>query len=82
MSEKCLCDNSSTLGDKITVGDLLAEVESLELRTVTASLDKEFAAAIHAEKEGLMSVQDSGEIETYYLSCRFFLSIAVSIASL
>jgi nitrogen fixation/metabolism regulation signal transduction histidine kinase len=49
-----------------------ARIQGSELRTVTASLDGEFAAAIHAGKEGLISVQDSGEIETYYLSCRFF----------
>ena len=49
-----------------------ARMQGAELSAVTATVDKELAAALHAEKEGLISVEDSGEIETFYLSCRFF----------
>jgi two-component system nitrogen regulation sensor histidine kinase NtrY len=71
-----LCDDHERIVySNIEARQLLMEGARLQgagLRAVTATLDKELAAAIHAEKEGLISVEDSGEIETYYLSCRFF----------
>ena len=71
-----LCDDHERIVySNIEARQLLVEgarLQGSELSAVTATLDKELAAAIHAQKEGLISVEDSGEIETYYLSCRFF----------
>lgn len=71
-----LCDDRERIVySNIEARQLLVEgarMQGSELGAVTALLDRELAAAIHAEKEGLISVEDSGEIETYYLSCRFF----------
>jgi two-component system nitrogen regulation sensor histidine kinase NtrY len=47
-------------------------VQGASLANLTSKLNTDLAAAIMGEKEGLVSLETSGEIETYYVSCRFF----------
>ena len=71
-----LCDDRQHIVyANIEARQLLLEgkrVVGIKLENALKQLDEELAKAINAEREGLVSIESDGEIETYYLSCRFF----------
>lgn len=71
-----LCDEGGhVVYSNVEARQLLAQGKRLQgenLQGLLKTLDEDLAAAIAAEKEGLISIETGGEQETYYLSCRFF----------
>ncbi|MFT5482175.1 MAG: two-component system nitrogen regulation sensor histidine kinase NtrY [Halieaceae bacterium] len=71
-----LCDERQHIVySNVEARQLLAagrRVQGSRLDELAAELNRELADAIQAQREGLVSVESAGEIETYYLSCRLF----------
>jgi two-component system nitrogen regulation sensor histidine kinase NtrY len=71
-----LCDDSDhVVYSNIEARQLLAQgkrLQGLELSSLLTPLAEELAQAIASQREGLISIETDGELETYYLSCGFF----------
>lgn len=71
-----LCDDRQrVVFSNVEARQLLADgrrIQGARMSSLIADLDEQLADAIVGEKEGLVSVETNGEIETWYLSCRFF----------
>jgi two-component system nitrogen regulation sensor histidine kinase NtrY len=71
-----LCDDRDhVVYSNMEARQLLAQgkrLQGLELSSLLTPLAEELAQAIAAQREGLISIENNGELETYYLSCGFF----------
>jgi two-component system nitrogen regulation sensor histidine kinase NtrY len=71
-----LCDDRDhVVYSNIEARQLLAQgkrLQGLELSSLLTPLAEELAQAIASQREGLVSIETDGELETYYLSCGFF----------
>ncbi|MEH6517057.1 MAG: ATP-binding protein [Halioglobus sp.] len=71
-----LCDDRQrVVYSNVEARQFLAQGERLQgalIEELIAGLDEDLAVAIRSETEGLVSIESGGEVETYYLSCRFF----------